>query len=82
MRSNLKRLAALEENPSLKADFENQAKAYRKLAAERTKKFETRQMIGYAMKDYQAHLEKLWNGCSPMQVDFRSGYRAEEAGNV
>ena len=34
------RLAALEENPNLKADFENQAKAYRKLAAERTKKLD------------------------------------------
>jgi len=32
------RLAGLEEDPSLKADFENQAKAYRKLAAERTRK--------------------------------------------
>ena len=32
------RLAALEENPSLKAEFEDQARAYRKLAADRTKK--------------------------------------------
>jgi hypothetical protein len=31
-------LARFEENPKLKADFENQAAAYRKLAAERTKK--------------------------------------------
>jgi hypothetical protein len=32
------RMAANEENPQLKADFEKQAAAYRKLAAERTKK--------------------------------------------
>jgi hypothetical protein len=31
-------LARFEENPKLKADFEDQAAAYRKLAAERTKK--------------------------------------------
>jgi len=32
------RLAAHEKNPQLKADFEKQAAAYRKLAAERGKK--------------------------------------------
>jgi hypothetical protein len=31
-------LARTEENPKLKADFEQQAAAYRKLAAERSKK--------------------------------------------
>lgn len=31
-------LARTEENPKLKADFEKQAAAYRKLAAERSKK--------------------------------------------
>jgi DICT domain-containing protein len=31
-------LAHTEENPKLKADFEQQAAAYRKLAAERSKK--------------------------------------------
>lgn len=32
------RLAAHENNPELKANFENQAEAYRKLATERAKK--------------------------------------------
>jgi hypothetical protein len=32
------RLAANENNPSLKGDFEKQAAAYRKLASERAKK--------------------------------------------
>ncbi len=32
------RLADLEDNPTVKADLRKQAEAYRKLAAERTKK--------------------------------------------
>ena len=35
------RLAALEENPKLKAELEKQAAAYRKLAADRTMKKDT-----------------------------------------
>jgi hypothetical protein len=34
---NFERMAAEETNPSIKAVFETQAAAYRKLAAERTK---------------------------------------------
>ena len=37
------RLAAGEQNPSLKANLEKQAGAYRKLAGERAKKLETDQ---------------------------------------
>ena len=35
---NFERMAADEQNPELKADFERQAANYRKLAAERVKK--------------------------------------------
>jgi hypothetical protein len=34
-------LAAIEENPNLKADLEKQAAAYRKLAADRSEKLAT-----------------------------------------
>ncbi len=36
---NFERMAAAEKNPEVKAVFEKQAATYRKLAAERTKKF-------------------------------------------
>jgi hypothetical protein len=36
---NFERMAAEEMNPAIKAVFEKQAAAYRKLAAERTKQF-------------------------------------------
>jgi hypothetical protein len=36
---NFERMAAAESNPQVKAVFEKQAATYRKLAADRTKKF-------------------------------------------